>query len=908
MRVFLVSMFAVPLVSLIALWAFAANITVPRAIGDHNYNTISRALTGPAVSTLTIDLPVEQAQTYVWLLSNRTAPKAPLLAVRKTLDNALPQAEVALQSQDNLLSPTAKAALSALLSDLRQLGNLRQEVDSGSWSAAAAFQGYNNIVDAQFQAYYAEDLDRGGSSLGTESVGAIDVAYSLDMASREIALADGALAVSKGLMSPDVRQLFNASTASRRLLLTSGMSLLTPPYRAGYEAAISSPVYKQFVAMEDQIEVSPADQPIPVGLKAWQAISGQYEQVMLGIQTANAGKFQAQSGNSSTSLLTQAILAGGVGLLAVIVSVFLLVWLGRKFTGDMTKLNDSVRGMAEERLPRVVERLRRGEDVDVAAESPPPGTSRVREISTIAESFATVQEAAVAAAVDQARLRKGVNQVFLNISMRNQSLLHRQLAMLDAMERQTSDPGALADLFRLDHLTTRMRRHAEGLIILSGSTPGRGWREPVPIVDVLRAAVAEVEDYVRVDVLSESRDLVAGNAVNDVIHLVAELVENASVFSPPNTRIEVRADRVGTGLVAEIEDRGLGLSPSELADINSRLASPPEFDLANSEQLGLFVVARLAARHGIRVALRPSVYGGTTAIVVAPFGVIVREEEAGSPGYVESPAGSRPALTQGTVLGEPFGGEPLPPATRALDSQGFGVTGRHRLPPAAAGRSTWPGRDDGPGQDEPGVSPGPATLPRAPWETEHPPQPPAAPSLGAEAMTPWPHAFRRARRGQQPFSPAGAGNHDAAGGASRPPADDRPGTASLPSSTVSSSTMSSSTVSSSTVSSSMASLDPVSSSRAALDPVSSSPVSSSPVSSGSHLGMPIRVPQASLAPPLRARRQTTGAQPAAPDMPGIDERSPEATRSMMLQMQQGWQRGRMDDLDDPRGAPDDGTN
>ena len=201
--------------------------------------------------------------------------------------------------------------------------------------------------------------------------------------------------------------------------------------------------------------------------------------------------------------------------------------------------------MAEERLPSVVDRLRRGEDVDVLAESPPPAASTIAEISQIARSFGIVQEAAVAAAVEQARLRKGVNQVFLNISLRNQSLLHRQLGMLDSMERRASDPQALADLFRLDHLTTRMRRHAEGLIILSGSTPGRGWRDPVPVIDVLRAAVAEVEDYVRVDVVSESRDLVAADAVNDVIHLVAELVENATAFSPPNTRIEVKADRVG---------------------------------------------------------------------------------------------------------------------------------------------------------------------------------------------------------------------------------------------------------------------------------------------------------------------------------------------------------------------------
>src|SRR6185437_6314377 len=445
------------------------------------------------------------------------------------------------------------------------------------------------------------------------------------------------------------RELFVGSAANRRFLMSQALSLLTPSLRGDYVTLVNSAPYQQFEAMESQVTAGSGSAPLPMDAKAWTTDSGIVLGAMLKAQTENGTRLSSLSASASNGLFTEAILAGGVGLVAVLVSVFLLIWFGRKITGDLGRLHSSVRGMAEERLPRVVDRLRRGEDVNVLAESPTPDPSSVREISQVAESFGTVQEAAVEAAVEQARLRKGVNQVFLNISMRNQSLLHRQLGMLDSMERRTSDPGALADLFRLDHLTTRMRRHAESLIILSGSTPGRGWREPVPIVDVLRAAVAEVEDYVRVDVLSESRDLVAGNAVNDVIHLVAELVENASTFSPPNTRIEVRADRVGTGLVAEIEDRGLGLSPSELDDINNRLASPPEFDLANSEQLGLFVVARLAARHGIKVALRQSVYGGTTAIVVAPFGVIVREEEAGSPGYVETPAGARPALPPGTV-------------------------------------------------------------------------------------------------------------------------------------------------------------------------------------------------------------------------------------------------------------------
>jgi signal transduction histidine kinase len=526
------------------------------------------------------------------------------------------------------------------------------------------------------------------------------------------------------------------------------------------------------------------------------------------------------SASLSNRLVLEAVLAGGLGLAAVAVSVFLLVWFGRKVTRDLGGLNDSVRGMADERLPRVVDRLRRGEDVDVAAESPPPATSTIQEISRIAESFDTVQGAAVSAAVDQARLRKGVNEVFLNISMRNQSLLHRQLGMLDSMERRTSEPGALADLFRLDHLTTRMRRYAEGLIILSGAVPGRGWRDPVPVVDILRAAVAEVEDYVRVDVTSESDDLVAGNAVSDVIHLIAELIENAAAFSPPNTRIEVRAERVGTGLVAEVEDRGLGMSPDELDDINARLASLPEFDLAHSDQLGLFVVSRLAARHAIKVSLRRSMYGGTMAVVLMPFGVVVRQEEA-----------SRKP---------PWAGQPAESGPRTL-------TGRHRLPPPAvpagpAGSSgpTGPTGPTGPGT---GARNGQAEWPMAPWDTE-PITMPAEAAAGPALFT--------------------------------PPAPPAPSALPAPS---------------------------------AFPVASALPAPTAPPS-GNHLGMPIRVPQANMAPQLRAQRDADPPEPPDPqdDEPWFGARSPEATRSMLTMMQQGWRRGRMDDLDDPEGVPGIGTD
>ena len=261
------------------------------------------------------------------------------------------------------------------------------------------------------------------------------------------------------------------------------------------------------------------------------------------------------------------------------VSVFVMARFGRRLRGELTSLYNSASEVADERLPRLVEWRRRGEDVDVAAESPAPRPARITEIASVARAFSAVQRTAVEAAVGQASLRKGVNQVFVSLSLRSQSLLHRQLGMLDDMERATSDPVALADLFRLDHLTTLMRRHAEGLLILAGATPGRGWNDPVPVVDVLNAEVAEVEDYVRVDVACESADTaLAGTAVNDVIHLLAELVENATMFSPPNTRVEIRGDAVGHGFAVEIEDRGLGMPADEIAAHNERLSTPPDFN------------------------------------------------------------------------------------------------------------------------------------------------------------------------------------------------------------------------------------------------------------------------------------------------------------------------------------------
>jgi signal transduction histidine kinase len=361
-----------------------------------------------------------------------------------------------------------------------------------------------------------------------------------------------------------------------------------------------------------------------------------------------------------------AIFAGGA-LIVVLLAVMLMGWFARRVSRDISALESSARHLADEQLPHVRNDARdQGQAAQADQGSTRPRT-KTAEIARTAAAIEKLRHSAVAAAEHEASMRNGIGQVFVSLSRRNQSLLQKQLRLIDALEQKAADPGALADLFLLDHLTTRMRRHAENLIILSGEPPGRSWSEPVPVIDVLRGAVAEVEDYQRIRVVTVAQDAVTGSAVADMIHLLAELIENAALFSPSGTRVEVRAERVANGFVVEVEDRGLGIQPHLLADINQQLLDPADFALADPDRLGLFVVGKLAARHGVRVALKPSPYGGITAVALMPHEVTVAPAAPGIAGAhaADRGAGGLTALSRGS-------GDALV------------LTGRHAGSPAAA--------------------------------------------------------------------------------------------------------------------------------------------------------------------------------------------------------------------------------
>jgi signal transduction histidine kinase len=623
-RTLLALLFVIPLASLLALWGFAASVTLSNAIQARNFNTEDR-LYGVWAQAVVTQLAQERLQSFEWLSSGGAASKQPMLAQQRVTDTAVNSFRQGVDSNLGYILPSARPALRSAFAALARLSSIRAAIGSRHMTALAAFQAYNSIVDAQLR-LFSELIVVNNTPVYQQAQASITAGRAVEMASREVALVAGAFAAG-GRMSTAERVLFAQTVATQRLLTSDALGELTPSLGSGYRRAYASQAYASFAAIENQIVASVGSKaPIPVNPLVFGAATIPLFNDLQSAEAQNRVALSMLGTTTGNRLLVEVLVAGGLGLVAVVLSVFLMVRFGRRISRELTGLQRSALDLANDRLPWVVERLSHGEEIDVAAEATAPPAGRIAEITKVAVAFSSVQSTAVEAAVGQARLRRGVSQVFRNLAWRSQSLLHRQLALLDAMERKSEDPDTLAELFQLDHLTTRMRRHAEGLIILSGAAPGRGWRIPVPVVDVLRGAIAEVEDYTRVKVIAQSGDAVAGTAVADVIHLLAELIENATTCSPANTEVTVRADRVANGFVVEVEDRGIGISENELARINDRLASPPEFDLADSDRLGLFVVARLAAKHRIKIVLRPSPYGGTTAIVLLPRAIVVTHD------------------------------------------------------------------------------------------------------------------------------------------------------------------------------------------------------------------------------------------------------------------------------------------
>ncbi len=351
---------------------------------------------------------------------------------------------------------------------------------------------------------------------------------------------------------------------------------------------------------------------------------------------------------------TRSVLQTGLIVLIVLIVVLMItIVVARSMVRPLRKLRTGALEVAGLRLPETVRRMSETDGEGVSLDVEPIDVDSSDEIGEVARAFDQVHREALRLAANEAALRGNVNAMFVNLSRRSQSLVERQISLIDDLEQGEQDPERLSSLFQMDHLATRMRRNSENLLVLAGHDETRRWNESVALVDVLRAALSEIEQYERVTLNVQPGIAVRGQAVSDVVHLTAELVENATSFSAADTPVTIAGHLLSSGgVLLEITDQGVGMGAEEMAHANWRLDNPPVVDVAVSRRMGLFVVARLAARHGIRVRMRPAATGGLIALVWLPDEAILHESPDASPGARRTGAAAEAAP-------EPFAGGSL---------------------------------------------------------------------------------------------------------------------------------------------------------------------------------------------------------------------------------------------------------
>ncbi|MFG2308396.1 nitrate- and nitrite sensing domain-containing protein [Streptomyces sp. NPDC048566] len=612
----IVALLLVPLVSLTAIWAFATVLTGREAEQLFSVSDVVKKVGYPVEDTVRV-LQQERRQTLVYLADPRASDGlGDLRRTRAETDRIVTRVRANSRDENVRGKMTAGTSerLAAVLDAVDGIDALRRSVEEGTVDRSQALDLYNRLIDpcyvlmANLHVVDDAEVDKEGRAL-------VNVARARELLSREDALLGSALVA--GRTTRDELRDISDLIAQRTLLYDISLPLLPSAERERYERYWSNADAAPLRVAEEAVVTSAPGTPRGVTAQSWDSAAGHVLDDLGTLDDRAGDRYQDRVRPVAMGVIVKAVVAGVIGLIAVLVSLVLSVRVGRSLIRDLRRLRLEAHEASGVRLPSVMRRLSAGEQVDVETEVPRLEYDR-NEIGEVGQALNTLQRAAVEAAVKQSELREGVSEVFVNLARRSQVLLHKQLTLLDTMERRTEDTDELADLFRLDHLTTRMRRHAEGLVILSGAAPSRQWRKPVQLMDIVRAAVSEVEDYERIEVRRLPRVAVTGPAVADLTHLVAELLENATVFSPPHTAVQVVGERVANGFTLEIHDRGLGMAAEALLDANLRLAETPEFELSDTDRLGLFVVSRLAQRQNVRVSLQPSPYGGTTAVVLIP--------------------------------------------------------------------------------------------------------------------------------------------------------------------------------------------------------------------------------------------------------------------------------------------------
>ncbi|MEV0961676.1 nitrate- and nitrite sensing domain-containing protein [Streptomyces sp. NPDC049910] len=677
-RAKIISLLMVPVVSLLALWGFATVTTAQDVARLRQLQDVENRVRGPVAGAVHA-LQDERRAALRHIAAPGSQRATDLRQRAKATDTALAALSLGPShtvAEGGELPRDVGRRLAGFVAQGRGLAALRVSVleDRTDWDGA--YEKYTAAIASGFGVAGAlAGVQDSGTSADARVL--LEFARAGEMLAREDALLTGARAA--GSFGSDRLRRFTGAVETRRALTESAAADLRPRERASWRVLTAQVAYRALRSAEDATAAAPAGRRAAGAVPAatWDTAHSTVRAGIRDIETSARRGAADRADPVKHGLFTGAGAAVLLGLAAVAASLAISVRIGRALVVELVGLRNTALEIARHKLPQAMGRLRSGEDIDVRAEAP-PGPPAQDEIAEVGEALSTVHRAALSAAVERAELSRGISGVFVNLARRSQVLVHRQLTLLDGMERRAEDPGELGDLFRLDHLTTRMRRHAESLIILSGAAPGRAWRMPVPLTNVVRAAVSEVEDYARVEARQLPEAAVAGAAVADLTHLLAELIENAAQFSPPHTKVRVSGEPVGNGYALEIEDRGLGMGKEALADANRRIEQSEALDLFDSDRLGLFVVSRLSARHDIRVELRTSPYGGTTAVVLVPTALLQSAPPAGD---------APPAAAGGAAAHSPAPG----PATPSVPSAPYAVPDTVQRP-ARQGEQPPPGR------------------------------------------------------------------------------------------------------------------------------------------------------------------------------------------------------------------------
>jgi signal transduction histidine kinase len=628
----------IPSVALILLWVVAAAYLGGTGFYDQQVASSVRVVSIPAVTGLA-SIEKERQLSMAYLAAPSVALQ-PLLAQQKQSDQGLSALQAVAGGALGQAPGPIKTQFATLTGFINQLPNIRGRIDAGVASRDEVFTFYGDLLDAATGLFAIQARVVPDASAIPGAVAAANVFHISDLMSRASSVISGAIA--SGSLDQANYLQFTSLVGAYHALLSTTEQDLRPPVQASYQQLIKSASWQQLVATENELTEHGTwahGVPSDLGITAasWQNLTNSVFSALTSITLAQADQVSQQALNDGNNQLLQLAIALVIALLVVIGSI----WWARRQSSVLVdnalvtrlgKLRADALDLVGSRLPDMIRRLRAGEPVDTEAQLARPHDEEGDEIDQVATAIRSALRAAVSAAAGEAQARNALNTVFRGIARRNQLPLYNLLSLLDTLEQAEQDSAALERLYRLDHEATRARRNSENLIILSGGDLGQHLPGPVRMRDVLRSAISETHEYQRVKLKGSVPDVgVSSDAATGLIHLIAELLENAARFSPPGYEVLIRSMPAKAGMIVEVEDRGLGM-PDELKErVNTMLAEPPEVDvmaIGDGSQLGFWVIASLVKRFGFKVALRESDYGGVLAIVRVPNQHVVVDPNA----------------------------------------------------------------------------------------------------------------------------------------------------------------------------------------------------------------------------------------------------------------------------------------